>query len=302
LREDAAHALQQVLAPGLGLLGQLGQLALHITLDTTHPRAQRLDRRTHALVLFGMRIAADLRGQARRLAVVVLAQAQAMVLRELDHVLAAALDQAAVRGVGNGLGHHRGVHDHLVQAVALDQASGTSGLNGHSQQQLDAFLADALAPARQARRVDGQLGLQVGLASEELPVGVLQPGVDHHLIGRIVGVLQVQQTGHQPGWQSRTPTARREVASEVVLDQLPVHQPSQTDQRVLHVELLVQARTEHLGGLSSAGVGLHGQRNLQESAGPVFVSLQISHHASAEIVLQINDLRIVQGGLRRNFR
>jgi hypothetical protein len=66
---------------------------------------------------------------------------------------------------------------------------------------------------------------------------------------------------------------------------------------MLHVELLIQARTEHLGGLGGAGVGLHGLPNLQESAGPVFVSLQISHHTSAEIVLQINDLRIVQGGL-----
>jgi hypothetical protein len=36
---------------------------------------------------------------------------------------------------------------------------------------------------------------------------------------------------------------------------------------------------------------------LQESVGPVFVSLQISHHTSAEIALQINNLRIVQGGL-----
>jgi hypothetical protein len=44
-------------------------------------------------------------------------------------------------------------------------------------------------------------------------------------------------------------------------------------------------------------VGLHGQRNLQESAGPVFVSLQISHHASARNALQINGLRVVQGGL-----
>lgn len=92
-------------------------------------------------------------------------------------------------------------------------------------------------------------------------------------------------------------TARSEVAGEVMLDQLPVHQPGKADQRVLHVELLIQARAEHLGGLSGAGVGLHGQQKLQESAGPVFVSLQISHHASAGNALQINGLRVVQGGL-----
>jgi hypothetical protein len=44
-------------------------------------------------------------------------------------------------------------------------------------------------------------------------------------------------------------------------------------------------------------VGLHGLQNLQESARPIFVSLQISHHISAEITLQINGLRIFQGGL-----
>jgi len=88
------------------------------------------------------------------------------------------------------------------------------------------------------------------------------------------------------------------VTCEVVLDQFPVHQPGQTDQWVLHFELLVQTRAEHLGGLGCAGVGLHGLQNLQENAGPVFVSLQISHHTSAEIPRQINSLRVVQGGLK----
>jgi hypothetical protein len=45
-------------------------------------------------------------------------------------------------------------------------------------------------------------------------------------------------------------------------------------------------------------VGLHGLQNLQESARAIFVSLQISHQTSAEIALQINGLRVVQGGLK----
>jgi hypothetical protein len=81
-----------------------------------------------------------------------------------------------------------------------------------------------------------------------------------------------------------------------MLDQFPIHQPGQADQWVLHLELFVQSRAEHLSGLGGAGVGLHGLQNLQESVGPVFVSLQISHHTSAEIALQINGLRVVQGG------
>jgi len=91
--------------------------------------------------------------------------------------------------------------------------------------------------------------LQVDFTGGELPVRVLRPGVDHHLVGRIVGVLQVQQASHKTGRQSRSASARGEVASEVMLDQFPVHQPSQADQRLLHVELLVQARAKHVRGL-----------------------------------------------------
>ena len=40
----------------------------------------------------------------------------------------------------------------------------------------------------------------------------------------------------------------------------------QANQRVFHVELLVQARAEHLGGLGGAGTGLHGLQSLQECA------------------------------------
>jgi hypothetical protein len=48
-------------------------------------------------------------------------------------------------------------------------------------------------------------------------------------------------------------------------------------------------------------VGLHGLQNLQESARLVFVSLQILHHTSAKIALQINSLRVLQGGLLDSF-
>lgn len=110
-------------------------------------------------------------------------------------------------------------------------------------------------------------------------------------------MLQVKQPGHQPGRQGWPTAPRSEVADEVMLDPLPVHKPSQEDQRGLHVKLLIQARTKHLGCLGGAGVGPYGQRNLQESSEQIFVFLQISHHTSAEITLQINELRVIQGGL-----
>ena len=50
----------------------------------------------------------------------------------------------------------------------------------------------ALAPARQARRVNRRLGLQVRFACEHLPVRVLHPLPDDLFIGQIERMLQIQ--------------------------------------------------------------------------------------------------------------
>lgn len=92
---------------------------------------------------------------------------------QLDQVLAGALEQPAVGRVGDGLGHHGRVDDDPVHAGLADHAGLARRLDGQRQQRLDAFLADALAPTRQARRIDRQFGLQVDRAGEELPVRVV---------------------------------------------------------------------------------------------------------------------------------
>lgn len=63
---------------------------------------------------------------------------------------------------------------------------------------------------------------------------------------------------------------------------------------MLHVELLIQARTEHLSGLWHAAMGLHGWRNLQQSGGQEYVSLQILHNNSVENLIQIKNLLVAQ--------
>ena len=93
----------------------------------------------------------------------------------------------------------------------LDEAAAARRLDGDLEQRLDAFFADATAPARQARRIDRRTRLQVRLAGEVLPVRVLHPGVDHRLVGGREGVLQVQQPRHQPGRQRRAAARGREV-------------------------------------------------------------------------------------------
>lgn len=159
--------------------------------------AQRAHRFAHALELLGVRVAPDLRGQPWCHPVVVLAQLEPVVLSGLDQVLAALIQQPAVGRMSNGLGHDGRVHDHLLRAGLLHDTTNPGGLDAGRQQRLHAFFTDSLSPARQAGRVDGQFGLQVGLTAKELPVRVLHPGVDHRLVGGIKGVLQVQQTSHQ---------------------------------------------------------------------------------------------------------
>lgn len=98
--------------------------------------------------------------------------------------------------MSNGLGHDGGVHNHLLRAGFLHDTATPGGFDVGGQQRLHAFFSDTLSPTRQAGWVNGQLGLQIGLAAEVLPVRVLYPGVDYRLVGSIKGVLQVQQPGH----------------------------------------------------------------------------------------------------------
>lgn len=112
-------------------------------------------------------------------------------------MLAALVQQAAVGGMSDGLGHDGGIDDDSTHAGRLHKAAAPSSLDAGHEQGFHAFLTDALPPSCQAGRVDGQFGLQVGLVTDELPVRVLQPGVDHRFIRGIDGVLQVQQPSHQ---------------------------------------------------------------------------------------------------------
>lgn len=113
-------------------------------------------------------------------------------------------------------------------------------------------------------------------------------------------MLQVQQPSQQARGEGRA--TRPELKWPAKWRSINSESMSQANQWVLHGELLVQARTEHLGGLGCAGVGFHGLLNLQESARPMFISVQISDHTSAETTSQINGLGGFQVGLRRGRR
>ena len=142
---------------------------------------------------------------------------------------AAPVKKSAVGGVGNGLGHDGGAYDNPLCVGLLDDTTAPGGIDAGRQRRLHVFF-NALSPAREAGRVDGQLGLQVGLTAEELPVRVLHPDLDPGLVRGVEGVLRVQQASHQArslGWAATTEGERHR---EGALDLLPVEHRGQPDQ------------------------------------------------------------------------
>lgn len=196
-------------------------------------------------------------------------------------------------------GHDGRVHDHLLRTGLLDHAATSGGIDAGGQQRLNAFFPNTLSPARQAGRIDGQFGLQVGLATEELPVRVLHPGVDHGFIGGVERVLQVQQPRHQARRQGRPATHRSERHRERALDLGPVDQRRQSDQRVLHVDQLVEPGDEQLAALRLRRLRTHRtpRGDLQENRYWNNHTLQILRPSNRRTASQINSLGIVQDGL-----
>ena len=218
-------------------------------------------------------------------------------------MLAAPLEQPAVGRVGDRLQHDGRVHDDPLEAGLLDEAAAARRLDGDLEQRLDTRFADATAPARQARRVDRRLGLQVRLAGEVLPIRIFHPGVDHCFVGGREGVLQVQQPRHQPGRQCRTAARRHEVSAEAAFDLRPVDQRGQPSQRVAEIDLLVQPWPQRLVLQRCPRLRPHPQprRKLQEICLGHNATAQTKQRASDESTKQINGLGIVQDGLR-SFR
>ena len=114
------------------------------------------------------------------------------------------------------------------------------------KQPFAAGFADALAPAHQAGRIARQLVAEVLLAAEVLPVRVLDPALDHFLVAQRVGVLQVQQRGHQARRQRRPARGRRELRAPLGTERLPVDQLGQPHQFVTLVDQVHQFRSEQV--------------------------------------------------------
>ena len=156
------------------------------------------------------------------------------------------------------LGLNRGVHRHPFQAGGLHRP----GLQGHRHRRLQHLFqgvrSNAFAPAGHRRRIDRHLVLKEREAAEMLPIGVLNPALDHLLVREVVDVLQIMQPDHQPCRLGRT-TDRFEEFAEALIERRPRHQPRQTHQAMAHVDDGIEALTKEIGVGTTAADRLHGK-------------------------------------------
>jgi hypothetical protein len=148
--------------------------------------------------------------------------------------------------MGDCFFHHRRVDDHPLHARGLDHAGTFRCFYRLGQQLFNAGFAQSLPPARQARRVNRQLRLQVRFARKDLPVRVLHPLPDDLFVGQIERVLQIQQPRNQPRRARRSTFARHEALAHQCVQPLPVDQISQAYQRMLQVDLFAQRLPEEI--------------------------------------------------------
>lgn len=98
--------------------------------------------------------------------------------------------------MGDGLLLHRGVHDDARHAGLVDGAELHRRHDGGLEQQLHALLAEQAAEAAQLSGATGQERRVVLVAREVLPNDVLAQALHEFFVRQAVGVLQIQQRGH----------------------------------------------------------------------------------------------------------
>ena len=99
--------------------------------------------------------------------------------------------------------------------------------------------------------------LKVGLATEVLPVRVLDPCPDQILIRAGEGVLQVEQTRDQARRTGGAPGAGRKELGPAGFEDRAVDQLGQFHQRVLEIDQLSQALLKQGAGRRMFAFGAH---------------------------------------------
>ena len=120
------------------------------------------------------------------------------------------------------------------------------------------MLPERPAPARKGGRIDRQDVLHELLSAEELEVGVLNPLHQDRSVRELEGVLQIQKPDGETGPGRRSAGVGRKVFGVVALVRLPVDLVREHDDRMAHVEEIVQPGLQHVGLSGLGDYGLHG--------------------------------------------
>ena len=205
-----------------------------------------------------MGIAADLHGRAFGQAGVSLTQLEAVPLGLPYQSLQRLEIELRVGRMSDGLGLHGGVDADPLQTGGPHRAALQPGLDRLSQQLLQSFWSEPLAPARQRAGITRQLMLEVRAATEPLVIRILDPALHHRLIGQVEGMLEIGQAHHQAR-RLRGSSERTIEAAELLIEAIPVDQNSQAEQRVAGIEDLVEAAAVEIAGTRQRRLGSHGK-------------------------------------------
>ena len=99
--------------------------------------------------------------------------------------------------------------------------------------------------------------LKERLAAKVLDVGAVNPARDNCFVREPVGVLKIQEPGHQPRRACRPSAAGGEEPGPFGLEELPVDQRRQLYQLVAHVDDINQAWAQKVILLGRAFLRLH---------------------------------------------
>ena len=248
----------------------------------------RLTMLRRTIELLGVGVTAGLAPQRLALLGKGLLQGDACAPGGGHHLVAGDLQQARVHRVGDGLLLHRGVDDQVFELGGLDGLGGAGRVDGGLEQFFHAGLADGAAKAPDLRGIARQAWLVERHAAEVLPDHIFRPALHQFLVAELVGVLEVQQAGHQPDGQARAacccnadacdlhgraeqivlrngPTFTHlagKVRCQCRLDLRPGQPAGQHRQRVAQVDHLGQRLAEEISALN----GIGHRQNSQESA------------------------------------
>jgi hypothetical protein len=195
--------------------------------------------------LFGMGVASRHHGGALGDAQIGLPQPHAVLAGQPVQSLDRRVQQLGIGRERDGLGLHCGVDRDPLEITGPQCTAFVSNPQAFGQQQLQ-LVTQPLAPVAQIRALVRKLVLEELLPGEVLKIWIMDPALADALVGQPVDVFEQQQPDHEPGFNPRPALVAVE-RCDLAVDPLPVDLASELHQLVLHIDDLLEPRSEQIG-------------------------------------------------------